>query len=184
MKAISRTILLILLAGVLAVQAYNIFGPPRRSFTVCPVKAISMHGSKAVIDSTKCIGCRRCVDGFRFVPSKSSPLPPQELSVAPVDTNKPESAQIASEPTQLLKPTVPQTKTTTPAKSKKQAYHVDTETCIGCGLCTQVCPTKAITLVDGKAIIDKDLCINCGICKNGNNSDYHGCPTEAISAPR
>jgi Fe-S-cluster-containing hydrogenase component 2 len=42
-------------------------------------------------------------------------------------------------------------------------YAVNREKCTGCGSCTDVCPTEAITIRDGKAVITLD-CIDCGAC--------------------
>jgi len=36
--------------------------------------------------------------------------------------------------------------------------------CTGCGSCIKWCPEDAISLVDGKALIDKKKCIGCGEC--------------------
>ncbi len=36
--------------------------------------------------------------------------------------------------------------------------------CIQCGLCVPVCPVHAVTLVDGKPVIDRALCTVCGKC--------------------
>ncbi|HSA32549.1 MAG TPA: 4Fe-4S binding protein [bacterium] len=36
--------------------------------------------------------------------------------------------------------------------------------CSGCRECIPVCPTKAITLRMGKAVIDPEKCIGCGLC--------------------
>ncbi|RLC55414.1 MAG: hypothetical protein DRH89_07730 [Candidatus Cloacimonadota bacterium] len=58
-------------------------------------------------------------------------------------------------------------------------FHVNPKKCIGCRLCVSVCPTDAISMVHGRAIIDADKCIDCGICENGNGN-YKGCPTGAI----
>ncbi|MCM1987835.1 Coenzyme F420 hydrogenase/dehydrogenase, beta subunit C-terminal domain [Methanococcoides seepicolus] len=49
---------------------------------------------------------------------------------------------------------------------------VDTEKCNGCGRCSELCKLNAISVISGKAVIDRDLCINCGWC-------VRGCPHEA-----
>jgi len=46
-----------------------------------------------------------------------------------------------------------------------------TDDCVGCGLCTQVCPTGNITVTDGKAVHGK-ACANCFACR-------HWCPKGA-----
>ena len=51
----------------------------------------------------------------------------------------------------------------------------DAEICIGCGLCTEVCPHGVFDMTDGKAqITEKDLCMECGACALN-------CPASAIS---
>jgi Na+-translocating ferredoxin:NAD+ oxidoreductase subunit B len=50
---------------------------------------------------------------------------------------------------------------------------VDKATCIGCGDCVVICPTKAITLQGDTASIDQKLCIGCGNC-------VAACPTTAL----
>ncbi len=47
------------------------------------------------------------------------------------------------------------------------SYYV-TDICIGClaNPCANVCPTGAISIRNGKSIIDQDKCIKCGKCKN------------------
>ncbi|MCK5706826.1 MAG: 4Fe-4S binding protein [Candidatus Aureabacteria bacterium] len=50
---------------------------------------------------------------------------------------------------------------------------VDSSKCTGCGACVGVCPVEAITIENGKAVIN-DLCIDCGACVGA-------CPVEAIS---
>ena len=42
-------------------------------------------------------------------------------------------------------------------------HAVNKEKCTGCGTCTDVCPTEAIVIRDGKAVITMD-CIDCGAC--------------------
>ncbi|MFB0557596.1 MAG: 4Fe-4S binding protein [Candidatus Bathyarchaeia archaeon] len=58
--------------------------------------------------------------------------------------------------------------TTSPEKA-----FVDIEACDGCGHCLNVCPSNAITLLEGKADIDPFLCTGCGGC-------IPECPSEAI----
>lgn len=42
----------------------------------------------------------------------------------------------------------------------------DASLCKGCKVCIieQKCPVKAVSVVDGKASIDKDRCLDCGVC--------------------
>ena len=41
---------------------------------------------------------------------------------------------------------------------------INQEKCIGCGKCINVCPVGAISMEDGKAVIDQSKCIQCGKC--------------------
>lgn len=63
------------------------------------------------------------------------------------------------------------------------SYVVNPDKCIGCRMCVSKCPTNAITMVKGVAVIDADKCIACGICANGDNKRFKGCPVKAISQP-
>jgi len=59
-----------------------------------------------------------------------------------------------------------------------QYFHsvsVDTDKCDGRMRCMRVCPTQAIRIRNGKAIIIKEKCIDCGEC-------ITACPNEAIVA--
>jgi ferredoxin len=42
-------------------------------------------------------------------------------------------------------------------------YFVNQATCTGCGTCIDVCPTEAIEIVAGKAVITWE-CMDCGAC--------------------
>jgi uncharacterized protein len=61
----------------------------------------------------------------------------------------------------------------------KLAQHCDTaptffpEKCIGCGECVKICPVKALTLVNGKSVLDRGTCIGCASC-------MAVCPTMAL----
>ncbi len=52
---------------------------------------------------------------------------------------------------------------------------VNTELCIGCRLCFQICPKGVFTIEDGKAkVLDRTDCIECAAC-------YSRCPAGAIN---
>ncbi len=51
---------------------------------------------------------------------------------------------------------------------------LDVEKCIGCRMCTEVCPHGVFTIENGKAqIVDRDACMECGACARN-------CEVEAI----
>ncbi|HZH71468.1 MAG TPA: [Fe-Fe] hydrogenase large subunit C-terminal domain-containing protein [Mariniphaga sp.] len=58
----------------------------------------------------------------------------------------------------------------------KGTYHaikVDDLKCIGCTHCMRICPTEAIRLKDGKAVINEMRCVDCGNC-------LRACPVDAF----
>lgn len=61
-------------------------------------------------------------------------------------------------------------------------YNIETQKCVGCRLCPSICPTDAISMQNGVAVIDQEKCISCGICQNGDGEKYQGCPVNAISS--
>jgi ferredoxin len=187
MKHLYKILIIILLLGIALMQFMAVQGafPKQEKQDVCPVNAIRMIDGKAVIDGIKCIGCGRCVDGFVAIPNtlhkaraKAAGDKALEAEQSRVQTAKP----IAAEP--AVKPEQPSFKPETQAGPKPQEgsyYKVDSQQCISCGLCLAVCPSDAISYVDGKAFIDKDKCIDCGLCAGAEEEVFAGCPVEAIS---
>jgi NAD-dependent dihydropyrimidine dehydrogenase PreA subunit len=52
---------------------------------------------------------------------------------------------------------------------------LNTDKCIGCGLCATVCPHRVFEMKEKKAVIvDVDVCMECGACSLN-------CPVEAIN---
>lgn len=49
--------------------------------------------------------------------------------------------------------------------------------CVGCGVCRDICPAKAIKIEKGKAIIDRSACIRCFCCQEF-------CPKGAMKVKR
>lgn len=55
--------------------------------------------------------------------------------------------------------------------------HIDAAVCTGCGDCVVVCPTGALAISNGVAVLlDPDACGYCGLCEPV-------CPVEAVSLP-
>ena len=50
----------------------------------------------------------------------------------------------------------------------------DPEKCIGCGLCQDICFTRAISIADGRSVIEQSKCRGCGRCAGV-------CPNDAIT---
>lgn len=190
MKLILQILLITCLLSLIGIQVYRGIGLHRSTIPVCPVNAISMVNVKAEINTAKCIGCRRCVDGIAAPIKGNSVIGTTKIddtqnTIAANTTSNllpAENAKLksnASQPTKLKSPHVDQ-----PAVSQpKPSHKVNADKCIGCTLCVSKCPVNAIKMVDNKAFIDKDKCINCGICINGDNADFAGCPVGAIFSP-
>ena len=55
------------------------------------------------------------------------------------------------------------------------AVLIDTDKCVACGSCKEVCPVGALE-VEAFAVVDADACLECGACVGE-------CGTGALSLP-
>ncbi len=51
---------------------------------------------------------------------------------------------------------------------------IDNEKCTGCESCVPECPSDAISMAEGKAVVNVETCIDCGVCVDA-------CSVEAIT---
>ena len=65
-----------------------------------------------------------------------------------------------------------------------RAFSFDSELCRGCKKCAvaESCPTKAVSVVNGKAVIDTSKCTSCGVCIG--KCPFGAVPKEAVSVCR
>lgn len=65
-----------------------------------------------------------------------------------------------------------------------RAFSFDSELCRGCKKCAvaESCPTKAVSVVNGKAVIDTSTCTSCGVCVG--KCPFGAVPKEAASVCR
>lgn len=62
---------------------------------------------------------------------------------------------------------------TEPVKEFHHALKIREDVCIGCTHCMKVCPTEAIRIKNGKAVLSNNRCVDCGEC-------FRACPVLAI----
>ena len=58
-------------------------------------------------------------------------------------------------------------------KNNGHALEINADVCVGCSHCMRVCPTEALRVVGGKAMMFSDWCVDCGEC-------FRVCPSRAI----
>lgn len=63
------------------------------------------------------------------------------------------------------------------AKALRSVPILRDKMCVGCGVCENICPAKAIKIEKGKAIIDRGACIRCFCCQEF-------CPKGAMQVKR
>ena len=63
------------------------------------------------------------------------------------------------------------------AKALRSVPNLKKKECVGCGVCRDICPAKAIKIEKGKAIIDRSSCIRCFCCQEF-------CPKGAMKVKR
>ncbi len=100
----------------------------------CAFNAIKIENGVAVVEYEKCRACGVCVESC---PQKIIKLIPFDTDVWVGCASKDKGTVVRS----LCK-----------------------VGCIGCSLCVKVCPTGAISVDGGVAVIDYDKCIDCGAC--------------------
>lgn len=101
----------------------------------CPFDAITITpDGLAVVDSSKCRSCRKCV---KACPRKLISMVPKHQTVLVACRN---------------------------LDKGKRAKEVCSIACIGCRICEKVCPEKAVTVVNNLAVIDYAKCTRCGLC--------------------
>ena len=59
------------------------------------------------------------------------------------------------------------------AGSSRLSVHIHKSNCNGCLACVRACPTRAMRIRDGKAVILRELCVDCGEC-------IRICPCDAV----
>ncbi|MBQ3574403.1 MAG: 4Fe-4S binding protein [Clostridia bacterium] len=66
----------------------------------------------------------------------------------------------------------------------RRSFEFDAEKCRGCKKCLVAagCPSRAVTVADGKAVIDAEKCLRCGVCVG--KCPFGAVPAEAESVCR
>ena len=101
----------------------------------CPFDAIHVVDGVAVVDKEACKACGKCIKA----------CPKNLIELVPYTQQH-----------------LVQCSSNDKGKDVMKACKVG---CIGCMMCTKVCPTGAITVSNNVAHIDTEKCTDCGLCK-------------------
>lgn len=52
-------------------------------------------------------------------------------------------------------------------ESRQRRLKIMEQFCKGCGKCIEICGSQALSLVEGKAVVDESACVLCGYCGSG-----------------
>jgi ferredoxin len=170
-------ILLLLIVAILQFMAARGIFPHRVIQEVCPVDAISMVNGKAVIDSIKCIGCGRCVDGFLAIPQDQQMQDFPQLQVA-LQSPKAELNPTFSMPDDTPQ-TPPQAEVQKAEPSHAPPKNQEAEESLADSTHQEAEESLADSLhqedeQDGYFVVDSRTCISCSMC-------LRVCPVGAIS---
>ncbi|MCS7144588.1 MAG: 4Fe-4S binding protein [Archaeoglobaceae archaeon] len=165
---------------------------------ICPANAIQMtfyEKSWPGIDYTKCIFCHFCVESCPTGALKSTKI--HDVAFAKMEEMKLRADQMTKSPEvfredsvtveylvddkgwKLLRKTEIEelvVEAFLPVIKKKISACVDPESCLGCRICVEICPSDAI-VVDRKANklkIESAKCTGCGLC-------VRNCPMQILA---
>ena len=160
MRTILQILVLLLLGSILLFLFYNAF---------LPSKTVPVNSIKEIVPEPDSIK------------AKSSVLNPQSNTVKAetTSTNNYHNKKKIDKLPEEKRPETPEPAETT-ILSPKTTYRINPDLCIGCKLCLRYCPQGAISLKNGKAVIDTTKCNACGICSEGNKKNFSGCPVGAV----
>jgi len=160
MRTILQILVLLLLGSILLFLFYNAF---------LPSKTVPLNSIKEIVPEPETI-------------KKTLPVLKPQFNTAKANTASANKYQDKNNLDKLPDEIIPETlePAETTISFPKTTYQINQDLCIGCKLCLRYCPEEAISLKNGKAIIDTTKCTACGICSDGNKKNFSGCPVGAV----